>query len=184
MREQMQPIERLGRRDPVARLPRPVPDEPGLVIVDATWGMIQPLQLPGGVRTIGELEVLDHIRADGVLVDCRQAEHVALGTLPGAVAIRHQEVVAGLAALDAEGAIVLFCNGPQCTATPQAVAALLAAGWDSDQLRYFRGGIHDWVTLGLPLTHCRKPADRRGQIPDVAPPRAYDTRDSRSEGAS
>jgi hypothetical protein len=32
------------------------------------------------------------------------------------------------------------------------VAALLAAGWDSSRLRYYRGGIHDWVTLGLPLT--------------------------------
>jgi rhodanese-related sulfurtransferase len=184
MRDQMQAIERLGRRDPVARLPRPVPDEPGLCVVDATWGRIQPLQLPGGVRTIGELEVLDHIKAGGVLVDCRQAEHVACGTLPGAMAIRHQEVVPGLAALDAEGPIVLFCNGPQCTATPQAVAALLAAGWDANRLSYYRGGIHDWVTLGLPLTDCRKPAERRGRIPDVPAPQAYDTRNAPSEGAS
>jgi rhodanese-related sulfurtransferase len=46
--------------------------------------------------------------------------------------------------------VVLFCNGPQCTATPQAIARLLAAGWDADRLRYYRGGIHDWATLGLP----------------------------------
>jgi hypothetical protein len=37
-------------------------------------------------------------------------------------------------------------------ATPQAVAALLAAGWEAARLRYYRGGVHDWVTLGLPLT--------------------------------
>ncbi len=147
-----QPSERLARRDPVARRPRAVPGEPGLFVVDATWGRIQPLQLPGGVQTVGELEVLDHVRAGGALVDTRQPEHVLHGTLPGAVAIRHEDIVGGLADLAPDGPVVLFCNGPQCTATPQAVAALLDAGWDPQRLRYYRGGIHDWVTLGLPLT--------------------------------
>lgn len=145
-------IERLARRDPVARRPRAVAGEPGLFIVDATWGVIQPLQLPGAVQTVGELEVIDHIEAGDVLVDCRQPEHVAHGTLPGAVAIRHQEIVERLRKLDPQRPVVLFCNGPQCTATPQAITALLAAGWDAARLRYYRGGIHDWVTLGLPLT--------------------------------
>ena len=146
------PIERLARRDPVVRRPRAVAGEPGLFIVDATWGLIQPLHLPGAVQTAGELEVIDHIEAGDVLVDCRQPEHVAHGTLPGAVAIRHQEIVERLTELDPQRPVVLFCNGPQCTATPQAIAALLAAGWDATRLRYYRGGIHDWVTLGLPLT--------------------------------
>lgn len=35
---------------------------------------------------------------------------------------------------------------------PRAVEALLAAGWDPSRPRYYRGGIHDWATLGLPLT--------------------------------
>ena len=147
-----QPSERLTRRDPVARLPRAVVDEPGLFVVDATWGLIQPLRLPGGVETVGELEVLDHARAGGALVDTREPEYVLYGTLPGAVAIRHEDILDGLADLDPDGPVVLFCNGPQCTATPQAVAELLEAGWDPARLRYYRGGIHDWVTLGLPLT--------------------------------
>ena len=46
---------------------------------------------------------------------------------------------------------VVFCNGPQCPATAQAIEALLAAGWPAERLLYYRGGIHDWVTLGLPL---------------------------------
>jgi rhodanese-related sulfurtransferase len=147
-----QPPERLARRDPVARLPRAVAGEPGLFIVDATWGLIQPLQLRGGVRTVGELEVLEHVRAGGMLIDTRQHEHVAHGTLLGAVAIRHEDIVDGLAELRPAGPVVLFCNGPRCTATPQAVAALLAAGWEAARLRYYRGSVHDWVTLGLPLT--------------------------------
>jgi rhodanese-related sulfurtransferase len=148
----VQPAERLVRRDSVARLPRAVAGEPGLFTVDATWGLIQPLRLPGGVQTVGELEVLEHVRGGGVLIDTRQPEHVEHGTLPGAVAIRHEDIVDGLAALDVGRPVVLFCNGPQCTATPQAIAALLAHGWDAARLRYYRGGIHDWVTLGLPLT--------------------------------
>lgn len=115
-------------------------------------GKIQPLTLPGGVETIGELEVIDHMSSGGVLVDTRQAEHVERGTLAGAVHIRHQDITDQLPAVDADGPIVLFCNGPQCGATPQAVSALLEAGWDPHRLRYYRGGIHDWVTLGLPLT--------------------------------
>ena len=152
MSDHHQPAERLARRHPVARLPRAVPDQPGLYVVDATWGLIQPLQLPGGVQTVGELEVLEHVRAGGALVDTRQPEYVAHGTLPGAVAICHEDIVDGLAALRPAGPVVLFCNGPQCTATPRAAAALLAAGWEAARLRYYRGGIHDWVTLGLPLT--------------------------------
>ena len=95
---------------------------------------------------------IDHARAGGALVDTREPEYVLHGTLPGAVAIRHEDILDGLADLDPDGPVVLFCNGPQCTATPQAVAELLEAGWDPARLRYYRGGIHDWVTLGLPLT--------------------------------
>lgn len=145
------PIERLPRRDPVDRLPRPEPERPGLVVVDATWGVIQPIALAGGVATVGELEVIEHVHADGLLVDTRLDEYVAAGTLPGAVGIPHHHIVERLPAVAGGGPVVLFCNGPQCTATPKAVASLLAAGWDPADLRYYRGGLHDWVTLGLPL---------------------------------
>jgi rhodanese-related sulfurtransferase len=148
----MATIKRTPRRDTVLRQPRAVPGEPGLFIVDATWGAIQPSELPGGVAAVAELEVLDHLRAGGTLIDCRQPDQVSNGTLPGATPIPHQQLVERLPAIAGEGTVVLFCNGPQCTATPQGVVALLAAGWDSSRLRYYRGGIHDWVTLGLPLT--------------------------------
>jgi hypothetical protein len=41
-------IERLARRVDVLRVPQLVPDEPGLVTVDATWGTISPLAITGG----------------------------------------------------------------------------------------------------------------------------------------
>jgi rhodanese-related sulfurtransferase len=145
-------LARLPRREPIDRIPRAVDGQRGLFTVDATWGTIQPLQLPGGVQTVGELEVIEHLTAGGLLVDTRQPEYVAQGTIPGAMAITHQDIVDELPGVAHSDPVVLFCNGPQCAATVQAVAALLASGWRAERLRYYRGGIHDWVTLGLPLT--------------------------------
>jgi rhodanese-related sulfurtransferase len=147
-------FDRLPRRDDPQRVPRPTDDDRGLFVVDATWGKIAPLSLGSGVRTVGELEVMAHLRAGGRAVDTRQDEYVAAsGALPGAVAIPHEDVVARREEWDdGGGAVVFYCNGPQCTATPQAIKSLLEAGFPADRILYYRGGIHDWMTLGLPLT--------------------------------
>jgi rhodanese-related sulfurtransferase len=146
------PIERLRRREHPQRLPQPLDGRPGMFEVDATWGRIQPLQLVPGVATVGELEVIQAIEAGALIVDCRLEEYLKGGSIPTAVAIPHGEIVAGLAPVrDAEEPVVLFCNGPQCGATPDAIPALLGAGWEPSRLRYYRGGLHDWITLGLPL---------------------------------
>lgn len=123
----------------------------GLFIVDATWGVIQPMSVASGVVTVGELEVIEHAQAGHRLVDCRLAEYSHEGTIPGALSIPHDEVAARVGELDRAVPTVLFCNGPQCPATAKAAKALLAAGWPAERLFYYRGGIHDWVTLGLPL---------------------------------
>jgi rhodanese-related sulfurtransferase len=146
-----QALRRLPRRQPAQRVPRTVPGEPGLVLVDATWGVIAPMTIALGVETIGELELIEHLERGGAAVDTRRPEYVRSGTIPGAVNIPHEEVLARRDELEADEPVVLFCNGPQCTATPRAIEALLAAGHPPEALRYYRGGIHDWVTLGLPL---------------------------------
>jgi rhodanese-related sulfurtransferase len=142
-------FDRLPRRAQPGRVPEPVDGCPGMFVVDATWGVIAPMVLAPGVRTVGELEVIEHLRSVGACVDCRQPQYAAQGTIPGAVNIAHQHILERRDELGTP--TVLFCNGPQCTATPQAVAALLAAGHPAATLLYYRGGIHDWVTLGLPL---------------------------------
>jgi rhodanese-related sulfurtransferase len=144
-------LPRLERRSDPRRVPRAVDGEIGLFVVDATWGVIQPISVAPGVRTVGELEVIEHVRAGRPLVDCRLPHYVERGTIPGAVNIPHGEIVERMAELDAANPTVLFCNGPQCIATAQATETLLAAGWPAEWLLYYRGGIHDWVTLGLPL---------------------------------
>jgi rhodanese-related sulfurtransferase len=142
---------RLARRPDAFMLPRPVPGERGRFVVDATWGSIRPMQLAPGVRTIGELEVIDHVARGLPLIDCRLPKYLESGTLPGAISIPHTETAERLAEFDTERETVLFCNGPQCAATPDAIATLLAAGHPPERILYYRGGLHDWITLGLPL---------------------------------
>jgi rhodanese-related sulfurtransferase len=144
-------IERLPRRGGGLMVPRPVPGEPGLVTVDATWGTISPMQLAPGVRTVGELEVIRQIEEGLPLIDTRLEHFYRDGTLPGARSVTHPRIGESLAGLDPGRATVFFCNGPQCAATPGSIRTLIAAGYPAGAILYYRGGIHDWVTLGLPL---------------------------------
>ena len=133
-------------------VPQPVTGEPGLFIVDGTWGEISPIELAPGVRTVGELEVIEHARQGRPLVDTRLPHFVQAGTIPGADGIPHEDMVARVEELSSEVPTVFFCNGPQCGATPDAIRALLAAGHPAKEILYYRGGLHDWITLGLPVT--------------------------------
>jgi len=144
-------IERIARRKDAFMTPRQVPGEPGRFLVDATWGTINPIQLVPGVITVGELEVCDHLEAELPLVDTRPAKVFAKATIPGARNIAHGEMAERLREVDPEFPTLLFCNGPQCSATPQAIRTLLDAGHPAHTLLYYRGGIHDWLTLGLPV---------------------------------
>jgi len=144
-------IERMARRERAMMVPRQSPEEPGLVTVDATWGAITPIELAPGVRTVGELEVLERIENNGPIVDTRLAHFYRAGTIPGALNLPHDRIEAELARLDRETATVFFCNGPQCAATPDAIRTLLTLGFPAGSILFYRGGIHDWMTLGLPI---------------------------------
>jgi len=127
----------------------------GHVVVDATWGAIQPLEVAPGVRTVGELEVIEHLVAGGLVIDTRHDIYREQATIPGTCGIPHEDIVDRVDELDRSAVTILFCNGPQCPATPEAVRALLGDGYPADRLRYYRGGIHDWMTLGLPFEGSR-----------------------------
>lgn len=45
--------------------------------------------------------------------------------------------------------LVLWCNGPWCGQSPRAIKALLAHGFPSEKLYYYRGGMQMWRILGL-----------------------------------
>ena len=138
------------RQAPPQMVPQPLPREPDLVQVDTTWGELQPMRVAEGIGTVGELEVLEHLRRGDPVVDCRDRNSHELQTLPGALNIPYPEAATRSAELDRERVTVLFCNGPQCPQSPRAIRALLDSGYPADRLVYYRGGLHAWLSLGLP----------------------------------
>ncbi|MBA2764814.1 MAG: rhodanese-like domain-containing protein [Thermoleophilaceae bacterium] len=137
-------------------VPEPVEGQRGLFIVDATWGAIAPIELAPGVRTVGELDVIEQIAADRLLIDSRESHFFDAGSIPGARSVPHDTVRDVVGELDSEQPAIFFCNGPQCTATPRAIKDLLAAGLLPEAILYYRGGLHDWMTLGLPVSPGRQ----------------------------
>lgn len=152
-------IGRTPRREDAFFVPQPVEGEPGRFVVDATWGRINSIQIAPGVRTVGELEVIAHIEAGLPLVDSRREEYFTAGSIPRATSIPHEGTAQRMIEFDTQRPTVLFCNGPQCSATPHAIKTLLEAGHPAELLLYYRGGIHDWLTLGLPAEPGAAPAD-------------------------
>ena len=147
---------------------------------------IQPMRMPGGVETIGELDVIAYLRRiaggdDSVLViDSRTPEWTAQGTIPGAVNIPYSRLdpataeprdVAELLQVELGAArrdglwsfggaktLVLFCNGPWCGQSPTNIRALLDLGYPPGKLKWYRGGIQDWESLGLTTVRASAPA--------------------------
>jgi rhodanese-related sulfurtransferase len=134
--------------------PRSVPwridGEDDLVAVDTTWGELQRLEAAPGVRTVGELELVELVEQGALVVDCRTAGSFGGRTIPGSINIPHTDMVERRAELDQSRFAILFCNGPQCPQSPHALRELLEAGHPARALAYYRGGMHDWVSLAMP----------------------------------
>jgi rhodanese-related sulfurtransferase len=139
-----------------------------------TRGKIQPMHpfAPHAVETIGELELIDYLvkRSNGddsiLLVDSRTEEWAKKGTIPGAVNIPFTRFRDSQEALDVmEGefgvfvadvmdfsnakTLVMFCNGVWCGQSPTAIRKLLNLGYPAAKIKYFRGGMQSWQSLGL-----------------------------------
>ncbi|HVX71150.1 MAG TPA: rhodanese-like domain-containing protein [Mycobacteriales bacterium] len=134
---------------PPRNLPWPGPDD-DTVVVDTTWGHLQPHTPVAGVRTVGEVEVLDLLGRGAMLIDTRVADSRSGFTLPGAQHVPHDRIENLVLPDDDDTVQILFCNGPQCGQTPDALRTLAGMSWPLDRLAYYRGGLHDWITLGLP----------------------------------
>ncbi|MEG9226991.1 rhodanese-like domain-containing protein [Aeromicrobium sp. Sec7.5] len=130
-------------------LPRPT-DAPEIVTVETAWGKVQPMQPVDGIRTVGELEVAGLVADGAQLVDTRVPDSRGGVTLPGAVNIPHDQVLDRKDELDDGRVHILFCNGPQCPQTPDALRTLAEDDFPLDHLVYYRGGMHDWITLAMP----------------------------------
>ena len=45
--------------------------------------------------------------------------------------------------------LLLFCNGPWCDQSPRAIKGLRKIGYPAEKLHYYRGGIQNWLIMGL-----------------------------------
>ncbi|MFU8883356.1 MAG: rhodanese-like domain-containing protein [Rhodobacterales bacterium] len=125
---------------------------------------IQPMTPAEGVRTIGELELLDMlVDPEVTVIDSRTPDWFAGGSIPGAVNMPYDAMVDRLGELgceadfdgwDCEAAqqIALFCNGLWCGQSPSAIRGIIAAGYPADRISYYRGGMQSWRVLGLRVT--------------------------------
>ena len=146
---------------------------------------IQPMQLAPGVETIGELEILDYLRrlARGdeslLVIDSREDDWlVRSGVIPGAThlpwdRLHPQKAAPGAVAEILElqfgasrtGALwnfenartlVFYCNGPWCGQSPTNIKQLLALGYPAHKLKWYRGGMQMWKSLGLKTVPWKK----------------------------
>ncbi len=120
---------------------------------------IQPMEVAPGVKTVGELEVVQYIDKGGLIVDARTVEWHVRGTIPGAINIPFTQVADRLDELDCKkGAtwdcsnakqVLLFCNGLWCGQSPTAIRAMLREGYPADKILYYRNGMQGWESVGL-----------------------------------
>ena len=124
-------------------------------------GFLQPIVPIPGVTPVGELEVMDALGdPDFLVVDMRESKWRIKATIPGSVSIPFSDVAPRLSELgcsrtssgwdcaDARN-VVAFCNGPACPQSPIAINAMVSEGFPPEKLYYYRGGMQDWLVLGL-----------------------------------
>ena len=140
-------------------------------------GKAQPISITEGVRTVGEVEVLDFIQnKQGVfpqkylLVDARKKEWFEQMSIPSSVNIPYDEIeldnafpedferVMSLLFIQksAEGfdfsqakTALFFCNGPWCVQSRWAIEKLMKLGYPKEKLLWYRGGLQDWLLFGF-----------------------------------
>ena len=139
-------------------------------------GRVQPIILADGIETIGEIELIKYLQEmqnddSIVLVDTRKPGWHARLTLPGAINMPYTdfddlentesnledlEVVKkedGTYDFTDAKTILVFCNGYWCGQTPGMVLeskyALTKIGYPVEKIKYYRGGMQAWTSLGL-----------------------------------
>jgi len=133
---------------------------------------ITPVSAAPGVATVAELEVIAFLQTrvsagTGLLLDSRLPEFHGRGSIPAAINVPFatlqqdnpylRDILLALGAVDRDGTLdfadaldlMLFCDGAWSGQSPRAVTNLLAAGYPADKLFYYRGGMQDWLGLGL-----------------------------------
>ena len=132
----------------------------------------------GELEVLGYLKRIGNGDRKVMVIDSRTPEWIIRGTIPGSVNIPWNKInldVEGTFELAAEAetvhdilteqlgvqevsghldfrnakTLVLFCNGIWCPQSSTNIKTLLKMGYPAYKLKWYRGGMQDWVTLGL-----------------------------------
>ena len=126
-------------------------------------GWIQAMVPVPGVTPVGEMEILNAMNdREALLVDMREPEDRANGTIAGSLHIVYTEVAGRLTELGCTKAagkwdcsaakkVYAFCNGPACPQSPSAIVAMARDGFPANRIYYYRGGMLDWAALDFPV---------------------------------
>jgi hypothetical protein len=133
---------------------------------------LSPMVVARNVPTMGELEVIDFLSnqvesGEGLLIDARLPTDRALGFIPASVNIPaatvaptnpyRDEILMALGAEQFQGvfnftdamSLVVFDAGPATQDASTLITDLLAAGYPTEKIGYYRGGMLVWSTSGL-----------------------------------
>ncbi len=127
-----------------------------------------------GVKTIGELELIDFIKnrvykKKGILVDARLKGAYRLETIPGAinipftvVQVDSKRVTNSLfkalgAKVNKDGTydftnakdLAIFCSGLWCKSSVHLIDGLIKKGYPKEKIVWYRDGLQAWKLLGL-----------------------------------
>jgi len=140
----------------------------------------------GELELLGYLKRVSEGDKSVLVVDSRTRDWMARGTIPGSVNIPWNtinvdfvqgfEIAAAAEEIDdifearfgvrptkkgwdfsAAKTLVLFCNGAWCPQSPTNINTLLMRGYPAEKLKWYRGGMQDWVAFGLSIV---KPAGK------------------------
>jgi len=157
-----------------------VPKACKATFITSAGKVVFPMQIHKGIETYGEMEVMAFIKnmqydSTMLFIDTRDEEWYKYRTIPGAMNIHYVYIMkpkifeveykASLVKLGILGkkkpfdfsqakTILLFCNGAWCSQSPKMVKALLSLGYPPEKIKWYRGGMDDW--LGLSMTTTRK----------------------------
>jgi rhodanese-related sulfurtransferase len=148
-----------------------------------TLGVVQPIKIDDEIETVGELEVLNFIQQfdfepeSYLLLDARSKKWYEQITIPHAVNIPKATIAyndfnnaydknlkllnikkdqKGKLSFSEAKEVIVFCNSAWCTQSAKAIKELIKLGYPKKKLKWYRGGLQDWIALGFTVEDKRK----------------------------
>jgi len=147
-------------------------------------GKPQPMILADGLETLGELEFIAYMKKAQTdetiaIIDTRTPSWYEKLRIPGALNVPYTNFNAKVSAIETmefefnvktkeDGTldftdaktIVAYCNGNWCGQTPAMVKglqySLLNMGYPASKIKYYRGGMQSWTSLGFTVVGSKK----------------------------